>query len=46
MRGSGPGIDAVRTLARHLIDNWGGCLPVGITRQYDRGPDGTWHDCL
>ena len=23
-----------------------GFKPVGRMRQYERGPDGTWHDCL
>ncbi|RSN51753.1 MULTISPECIES: GNAT family N-acetyltransferase [Actinomadura] len=23
-----------------------GFRPVGVMRQYERGPDGTWHDCL
>jgi aminoglycoside 6'-N-acetyltransferase len=23
-----------------------GFKPVGIMRQYERGPDGTWHDGL
>ncbi len=66
--GSGLGTDAVRTLARHLIDECGyhrlvidpaadniaaircyekvGFRPVGIMRQYERGPDDTWHDGL
>ncbi|MEU4098381.1 GNAT family protein [Streptomyces sp. NPDC026673] len=66
--GKGLGTDAVRTLARHLIDDLGyhrlvidpaadntaaircyakaGFRPVGIMRQYERGPDGTWHDGL
>jgi aminoglycoside 6'-N-acetyltransferase len=66
--GHGLGADAVRTLARHLIDDHGhhritidpaasnaaavrgaakiGFRPVGVMRQYERGADGTWHDCL
>lgn len=68
MHGHGLGTDAVRTLARHLIDDHGyhrlvidpaadnaaaircyrkvGFRPVGIMRQYERGPDGSWHDGL
>ncbi|KIF07365.1 aminoglycoside 6-adenylyltransferase, partial [Streptomyces sp. RSD-27] len=68
VHGSGLGTDAVRTLARHLVDDRGfhrlvidpaadnaaaircyekvGFRPVGIMRQYERGPDGTWHDGL
>ncbi|MEV7544638.1 GNAT family protein [Streptomyces sp. NPDC089915] len=68
VHGRGLGTDAVRTLARHLIDDRGhhrlvidpaadnapaircyekvGFRPVGIMRQYERGPDGTWHDGL
>ena len=23
-----------------------GFRPVGVMRRYERGPDGTWHDCL
>ncbi|OEJ30140.1 GNAT family N-acetyltransferase [Streptomyces subrutilus] len=68
VHGRGLGTDAVRTLARHLIDAHGyhrlvidpaadntaaircytkvGFQPVGIMRQYERGPDGTWHDGL
>lgn len=64
----GIGTDAIRTLARYLIDERGhhrltidpaadnaaaiaayervGFRPVGIMRQYERGPDGTWHDGL
>lgn len=64
----GLGTDAVRTLARHLIDDHGhhrlvidpaadneaaiacyakvGFRAVGVMRQYERGPDGTWHDGL
>ncbi|MEU2422786.1 GNAT family protein [Streptomyces sp. NPDC007851] len=68
VHGRGLGTDAVRTLARHLVDVHGyhrliidpaadniaaircytkvGFKPVGIMRQYERGPDGTWHDGL
>lgn len=68
VHGSGLGADAVRTLARHLIDDHGyhrlvidpaadnaaaircyrkvGFRPVGIMRQYECGPDGSWHDGL
>ncbi|MFF3617111.1 GNAT family N-acetyltransferase [Streptomyces sp. NPDC002580] len=68
VHGRGLGTDAVRTLARHLIDAHGhhrlvidpaadntaaircytkaGFRPVGIMRQYERGPDGSWHDGL
>ena len=66
--GTGVALDAIRTLARHLIDDKGhhrltidpnaangraiaaytklGFRPVGILRQYERAPDGTWHDGL
>ena len=66
--GRGLGTDAVRTLARHLVDDRGhhrliidpaadnaaaiacykkvGFKPVGIMRNYERGPDGAWHDSL
>lgn len=66
--GQGLGADAVRTLARHLIDVRGhhrlvidpavhneraircytrvGFRSVGVQRQYERGPDGIWHDAL
>lgn len=66
--GRGLGTDAVRTLARHLIEEHGhhrltidpaaandaaircyrkvGFRPIGIAREYERGPDGTWHDAL
>ena len=66
--GRGLGTDAVRTMARHLIDDVGhhrlvidpatdnaaaircyekvGFRSVGVMRQYERGPDGTWHDGL
>ncbi|MFF2847124.1 GNAT family N-acetyltransferase [Streptomyces sp. NPDC058001] len=68
VHGRGIGTDAVRTLARHLIDDHGyhrlvidpaadntaairsyrkvGFRPVGLMRQYERGPDGSWHDGL
>ena len=67
-QGKGIGPDAVRTLARHLIDERGhhrltidpaatnhgaircyqkaGFRPVGVLREYERGPDGTFHDGL
>ncbi|MGH9269304.1 MAG: GNAT family N-acetyltransferase, partial [Acidimicrobiales bacterium] len=67
-QGQDLGPEALRTLARHLIDQRGhhrltidpataneravrayarvGFRPVGIMRQYERGPDGTWHDGL
>jgi aminoglycoside 6'-N-acetyltransferase len=66
--GQGLGVEAVRVLARHLVEVRGhhrltidpaaanarairayekvGFRPVGIMRQYERGPDGTWHDSL
>lgn len=66
--GRGLGTDAVRTLARHLIEDHGhhrlvidpaadnlaaiacyrkvGFRPVGVMRQYERSPDGVWHDGL
>jgi len=65
-KGLGP--DAIRILARFLIDNRGhhrltidpaarntraikaygsvGFKPVGLMRNYERGPEGTWHDGL
>lgn len=68
VHGRGVCTDAVRTLARYLIDDEGhhrlsidpaadnaaaiacyskvGFQPVGIMRQYERGPDGVWHDGL
>ena len=68
LHGTGVAVDALRTLARHLIDHDGhhrlvidpaahnaraiacyrklGFEPVGVMRQYERGPDGTWHDGL
>lgn len=67
-QGQGLGPDAIRTLARYLIDQRGhhrltidpaahntraikayervGFKPVGLMRQYERGPDGSWHDGL
>jgi aminoglycoside 6'-N-acetyltransferase len=67
-QGRGIGTDAVRTLARYLVQERGhhrltidpaadnesairaytrvGFRPVGIMRQYERGPDGMWHDGL
>jgi len=67
-RGRGLGPDAIRALARYLIDVRGhhrltidpsaaneraihayrrvGFRPVGVMRQYERAPDGTWHDGL
>ena len=67
-QGHGYGTDAVRTLARYLIDVRGhhrltidpatsnarairtyekvGFKRVGVMRQYERGPDGTFHDGL
>lgn len=66
--GTGVALDALRTLARHLIEDDGhhhlfidpaaanarairsyekvGFRPVGIMRQNERGPDGTFHDAL
>ena len=66
--GTGVAVDALRTLARHLLDERGhhrlvidpaahneraiacyrkvGFQAVGVMRQYERGPDGTWHDGL
>lgn len=66
--GKGVAVDALRTLARHLIEADGhhhlfidpaaantravrcyekvGFRPVGIMRQNERGPDGTFHDAL
>jgi len=66
--GTGVALDAIRTLARHLLDDKGhhhltidpaaaneraiaayaklGFRPVGILRQNERGPDGTFHDTL
>ena len=68
IQGQGIGPDAIRTVARYLIDVRGhhrltidpsaandrairaysklGFRPVGIMRQYERGPDGTYHDGL
>jgi aminoglycoside 6'-N-acetyltransferase len=67
-QGRGVGTDAVRTLARYLLEVRGhhrltidpsasnaraihtyakiGFRPVGVMRQYERGPDGTFHDGL
>lgn len=67
-QGRGLGTDAVRTLARHLVNDLGhhrlvidpaadnaraircyekvGFRPVGIMREYERGPDGSFHDSL
>ncbi len=64
----GLGSDAIRSLARHLIEERGhhrltidpaadneaairayrgvGFRDVGILRQYELGPDGSWHDGL
>jgi aminoglycoside 6'-N-acetyltransferase len=66
--GQNLGADALRTLARHLIDERGhhrltidpaventrairayeklGFRPVGVMRQVERSPDGTWRDGL
>ena len=66
--GTGVALDAIRTLARHLLDEKGhhhltidpaaaneraiaayaklGFRRVGILRQNERGPDGTFHDTL
>ncbi len=66
--GTGVAVDALRTLARHLVDHDGhhrlvidpaasnaraiacysklGFKPVGVMRQYERAPDGTWRDGL
>ena len=66
--GRGIGSDAVRTLARHLLEERGhhrltidpaadnaaaiaayekvGFRRVGVMREYERGPDGRWHDGL
>jgi aminoglycoside 6'-N-acetyltransferase len=67
-QGKGLGPDAIKTLARFLIDQHRhhrltidpaahntraikayervGFKPVGLMRQYERGPDGEWHDGL
>lgn len=67
-QGQGLGTEALRLLARHLVEERGhhrltidpavantrairayekvGFRPVGVMRQYERGPDGTWHDSL
>jgi aminoglycoside 6'-N-acetyltransferase len=66
--GQGLGTEALRVLARYLIDDRGhhrltidpaaaneraiqayrrvGFRPVGVMREYERGPDGAWHDSL
>ena len=66
--GEGLGSDAVRTLARFLIEERGhhrltidpaaanaaairayekvGFRPVGVMREYEQGPNGSWHDGL
>jgi aminoglycoside 6'-N-acetyltransferase len=66
--GQGLGSEAVRLLARHLLEERGhhritidpaaantaairayekvGFRPVGVMRDYEQGPDGTWHDGL
>jgi aminoglycoside 6'-N-acetyltransferase len=66
--GTGVAVDALRTLARDLIERRGhhhltidpaadnaraiacyakvGFRPVGVLRQNERGPDGTFHDAL
>jgi aminoglycoside 6'-N-acetyltransferase len=65
--GRGLGTDALRALARHLLDQGHhrltidpaaanetairvytkvGFRPVGLMRDYERAPDGTWHDGL
>jgi aminoglycoside 6'-N-acetyltransferase len=66
--GEGLGVEAVRLLARYLIDERShhrltidpaagnaaairayekvGFRRVGVMRDYERGPDGTWHDGL
>ncbi|WIY02506.1 GNAT family protein [Amycolatopsis mongoliensis] len=65
--GRGIGTDALRALARHLLDAGHhrltidpaasnetairvytkvGFRPVGLMRDYERAPDGTWHDGL
>lgn len=66
--GRGLGAEAVRTLARHLIEDRNhhrltidpaaaneraiasyrrlGFRPVGVMRQYERSPDGSWRDGL
>ena len=68
VHGQGFGTDAIRALARHLVEVVGhhrltidpaadnvaairsytkaGFRPVGIMREYERGPDGSWHDGL
>ncbi|MCR6484676.1 GNAT family N-acetyltransferase [Amycolatopsis sp. OK19-0408] len=65
--GRGVGTDAIRALARHLLEAGHhrltidpaaanetairvytkvGFRPVGLLRDYERAPDGTWHDGL
>jgi aminoglycoside 6'-N-acetyltransferase len=65
--GRGVGTDALRALARHLLESGHhrltidpaasnetairvytkvGFRPVGLMRDYERAPDGTWHDGL
>jgi aminoglycoside 6'-N-acetyltransferase len=66
--GQGLGSEAVRALARYLLEERGhhritidpaaanvaairayekvGFRPVGVMRDYEQGPDGTWHDGL
>jgi len=66
--GTGTALDALRSPARHLLDDRGhhhltidpaaanaraiaaygklGFRPVGVLRQNERGPDGTFHDTL
>jgi aminoglycoside 6'-N-acetyltransferase len=66
--GTGVALDAIRTLARHLLEDKGhhhltidpaagnaraiaayakvGFRPVGVLRQNELGPDGTFHDTL
>jgi aminoglycoside 6'-N-acetyltransferase len=67
-QGQGIGADAIRTLARYLLEQRGhhrltidpaaanaraiacyvrvGFRPVGVLRQNEQGPDGTFHDSL
>jgi aminoglycoside 6'-N-acetyltransferase len=67
LHGRGIGTDALRALARHLLEAGHhrltidpaasnqtairvytkvGFRPVGLMRNYERAPDGTWHDGL
>ena len=68
VHGRGLGLETVRVLCAHLIDDHGfhrlvaepevenetsiacfrkaGFQPVGVVRQYVRGPSGVWNDCL